>query len=411
MLKIKKIVSFVLLALTLVISVTDVLPIVKNDAFVQASTIRISKTKLNLEVGKKATLKMIGTKKKVTWNSSNKSVATVSSKGQVTAKKKGSTTITAKVDKKTYTCKITVKNKNDLVVTVGKSKIYMDEMMYYIYVFETIGSLYDAFSESETSIFENEEIKNLLLDEVIMNEILYEKALKEGYIITKNEIAENKETVSLLLEYMSEEQLKITGFTEKTLLKVLEKSTISEKIENDILKSFNIDKAVVTATINKEDYRQYNTAYMFFPSTVISDSGKYIDNKESALKDAKAALEASKKGIAFDNIILGYDDAITDTLNFVKGDQNTEKAFEDAALKLKNDEYSDVVETDSGYYIIKMINNNSVEAYDEAVSDAIATEEEKQLNEYYEKIKKDYKITINHKVWDKIDLGHVTTVY
>ncbi len=46
---------------------------------------------------------------KITWKSSNKKVATVSSKGKVTAKKKGKATITAKVAGKTYKCKVTVK--------------------------------------------------------------------------------------------------------------------------------------------------------------------------------------------------------------------------------------------------------------------------------------------------------------
>ena len=41
---------------------------------------------------------------------SKKSVASVSSKGVVTAKKKGTAIITAKIGKKKYTCKITVRN-------------------------------------------------------------------------------------------------------------------------------------------------------------------------------------------------------------------------------------------------------------------------------------------------------------
>ena len=47
-------------------------------------------------------------KTKATWKSSNPKVATVSSKGKVTAKKKGTTTITAKVGKTIYKCKVTV---------------------------------------------------------------------------------------------------------------------------------------------------------------------------------------------------------------------------------------------------------------------------------------------------------------
>ena len=54
-------------------------------------------------------LKVTGTKKKVVWKSSNKKVATVSSTGKVTGKKKGTATITAKVGGKSYKCKVTVK--------------------------------------------------------------------------------------------------------------------------------------------------------------------------------------------------------------------------------------------------------------------------------------------------------------
>lgn len=65
-------------------------------------------------VGKKCTLKLVSpAKAKTTWKSSNKSIATVNSKGVVTAKKKGTVTITctAKYGSTTQklTCKVTVK--------------------------------------------------------------------------------------------------------------------------------------------------------------------------------------------------------------------------------------------------------------------------------------------------------------
>ena len=73
--------------------------------------IKLSKSKLTLYVGKTKTLKLKGTKKNPKWSSSKKSVATVTKKGKVKAKKKGSTVITAKLGKKKYKCKVTVKSK------------------------------------------------------------------------------------------------------------------------------------------------------------------------------------------------------------------------------------------------------------------------------------------------------------
>jgi len=91
----------------------------------EAATIKLNKSKTTIYVGKTETLKITGTKKKATWESSDKKVATVSQKGKVTAKKKGTATITAKVGKKTYKCKVTVKNpyinKKSLIMVVGQT--------------------------------------------------------------------------------------------------------------------------------------------------------------------------------------------------------------------------------------------------------------------------------------------------
>ena len=69
---------------------------------------KLNRTKVTLLKGEKTTLKVTGTKQKVAWRSSKKSVATVNSKGQVVAKNKGSATIYAKVSKKTYKCVVKV---------------------------------------------------------------------------------------------------------------------------------------------------------------------------------------------------------------------------------------------------------------------------------------------------------------
>ena len=69
----------------------------------------LSATKLSVYVGKTATLQMKNTNAKVAWSTSNKSIATVNSKGVVKGIKAGNANITATVNKKKYVCKVTVK--------------------------------------------------------------------------------------------------------------------------------------------------------------------------------------------------------------------------------------------------------------------------------------------------------------
>ncbi len=86
---------------------------------------KISKSKATLLTGQTLQLKLSGTKGKTKWTSSKKSVVTVSGSGKVTAKKSGSATITAKVGKKKYSCKVTVESpklsKKSLTLKVGET--------------------------------------------------------------------------------------------------------------------------------------------------------------------------------------------------------------------------------------------------------------------------------------------------
>lgn len=72
-------------------------------------TPKLSKKSATIKVGKTLQLKLNGNTQKVTWESSKPSVATVSKKGKITAKKSGKCVVTATVSNKSYKCNITVK--------------------------------------------------------------------------------------------------------------------------------------------------------------------------------------------------------------------------------------------------------------------------------------------------------------
>ena len=82
-------------------------------------TITLSSSSIELEEGeiKTLTATISDTSKNVTWSSDDTNVATVEN-GKVTANKAGTAIITAKVDDKTATCKVTVKEKKEEVKEV-----------------------------------------------------------------------------------------------------------------------------------------------------------------------------------------------------------------------------------------------------------------------------------------------------
>lgn len=96
----KKIASMFLLILLVIV-------LLPNN--VQAAKTKLSKTKITIQNGNTYSLNLQNNTNAIKWTSNNKKIATVSNEGLVTGKKVGSCTVTAKVGKKKYSCKVTIK--------------------------------------------------------------------------------------------------------------------------------------------------------------------------------------------------------------------------------------------------------------------------------------------------------------
>lgn len=118
---------------------------------IQVETPTISKTSLSLYTNGSYTLKMSGTRQKVSWQSSKPSVATVNSKGIITAKKTGTVMITAVVSNRKYTCKVVVKQKS-----ISTNKVPVCATSQTIYA-RGVGDTFDSLQLPNCFIY----IKNL----------------------------------------------------------------------------------------------------------------------------------------------------------------------------------------------------------------------------------------------------------
>lgn len=120
--KLQKALWIGVLALLLAFSpVSDKMP--ASVSTVYAAPTKLNYTKKNLVIGQTFTLKSkVG--KAAAYQSSNKSIATVTKKGVVKAKAPGDViiTVTTKTGKK-YTCKVSVRNQVDFIIFAGQSNM------------------------------------------------------------------------------------------------------------------------------------------------------------------------------------------------------------------------------------------------------------------------------------------------
>lgn len=91
-----------------------------------AGNISISKTSMTIQVGVQKTLKINGTKEKISWKSENPDIATVDTSGVVRGMEAGTTKILANVGENTYTCTVKVQKRQIRVLlkTTGYGSIF-----------------------------------------------------------------------------------------------------------------------------------------------------------------------------------------------------------------------------------------------------------------------------------------------
>ncbi len=325
-------------------------------------------------------------------------------------------------------CSKKAKNDTPVVTVVNDSKIHMDEMMYYIYQSEADGNAneekYQAFfgesyweTKDETGTTNRELAKTETMELAIRNDIFYQKAMEAGYALSKDETQETLKRVETTMEGWTDKQKLVMGITKERLMEILTKLSIANAYEKDFRDTLEVDEATATSTIYEEDYKEYDVLYLYVPTVTFSQDSNMIaySNKEKQAAYEKAAklLAKAKQGAEFSDLLM-EDDTVegmeTSEVTFIKGDEIFGTDFEKAALALSNGEIANsIVEEEDGYYIIKMVDKDSKESYQDTINRAVEDAWEDAFSKAYEKIKEEYEITIQEKVWDPIEIG--TTTY
>lgn len=320
----------------------------------------------------------------------------------------------------------------DVAMTVGNEKIYKDELMYYVFETENDAQFMDNFykqiygsgywESADDSGLTNSELEKLNIKDQAARDIILEKeAVNSGISLTDEEAAAADETAKTLFEQMSAADRKNNGITLERLTKISRRISLGEKYEKHQIEGYDIDDEGIRAEVDKDEYRQYNIQYYSVPYVKTDEENNEQPLGDEEIKELEKKLldlrERAEKGEDFESLI-GEDEESDITFSGIeaekvwKADTNFSDTITSVIYNMQDDEISDVIkDEDSGeLYLIKMLDNNSDEAYeDEVKSRILAKEEESFTNEYIQKLLPSYSIKYKDSVWDKINLGSIFT--
>jgi peptidyl-prolyl cis-trans isomerase C len=236
-----------------------------------------------------------------------------------------------------------------------------------------------------------------IIESLIRREILYQESRKAGIKIDKKDI--DREIDALKKQFLSDaeyqNELIRKNLSEDMLRAHVEQTLLVQKyVERQFLEKVDVADADLTAYYESHLYLfkqplQVRVSHIF----IQCDPKWEASRKQEARRKADQILKDLKKGKDFASLAREYSDGPTRTtggeLGYIKVGQ-LERQLERAIFNLKPGELSDIIETDYGFHLFKVIDKKpeTILAYDnvkEKIRQSLRGEKAKQEADLYAK--------------------------
>lgn len=314
--------------------------------------------------------------------------------------------------------------------TQKKDTVYMKEAVYSIYQVENQYNQYSSIYQQlyGKTYWEMEDVdskgrngasaaKKQVMDSLKQREILYMEAQKRGYSLTAEEEKTAENNVTDTMKNFTDKQKSLEGLDEKTLKSEFKKNALAEKFRQILIKESGVDEEALKATVNKKDYRQYTLQYYKVSNQETSgEETKEVsaEQKQTNLTNMQALQEKAKTAEDFTKLLDDNDKTGIQyqTENLIQKDLKDStflnKKLRKQIMKMDNGQISDIIEGDDGYYLIKMVNNDDSEAYDNQCQSVVNEEETKQFNARYAEFAPNYVTEVQSYWKGRVKLGSYT---
>ncbi|MBQ4068226.1 MAG: peptidylprolyl isomerase [Lachnospiraceae bacterium] len=242
-------------------------------------------------------------------------------------------------------------------------------------------------------------VKNIVKERLAQVSALNQLAKKNKITLSEKEEKKIKRAAQAFYEGLSDEEIEYMDIELEDVDEAYSKYALAEKVYSELTKDIEPEVSDADALVIKVQ-SIYIKTYSVDAEGNITEYSK--EEKKDAKQKAKDLLSQVKEEDAdFYEIASKYSDA--EEVEYVFGKGEMVEEFEEAAYLLKDDQISKLVTTDTGYYIIKCIEDYMIEETQANKESIIAQEKDKGFKEVYEPFLDSVTSEFNDKVWNEID--------
>ncbi|MBQ3078838.1 MAG: peptidyl-prolyl cis-trans isomerase [Clostridia bacterium] len=248
-------------------------------------------------------------------------------------------------------------------------------------------------------------VKSDVFKEILMMNVFYGMAVDLKLALTDEEkrlCLEDARSHYQSLPVNQASQIDVTD-----LATVFEKQLLADRVYSMLLGSIAIDESKAFEKVDAEKYVTYEIEYLFCQKTDFTENGASIpltqEKREmivSALRNAKNAESLSEEAKKLSSIGIFFAQS-----RFVSGEENIDPTLYQAVQALSPGETSDVIETDYGLFLVRLISNSDQSALNAAIDEAIYQMRVSAFQESYDELYSGAEYEINVSFWDSLTVG------
>lgn len=233
------------------------------------------------------------------------------------------------------------------------------------------------------------------LKETILGQIAQIKSmtlLAEEYKIELSEAEQKKvqEAAKKYYDSLNEAEREYLEIDEETIAGLYEEYALANKVYEEITQ--NVDTEV-----SDDEARKITVQEIFFQA----GEGDAKNHKSAQYKKAKKILKEVRSENA-DFLEIAEQNSESETIEYTFGKGEQEKEIETAAFNLDTDQISDIVETDSGYVIMKCVSNFDREQTDANKAEIVKQRKTEAFDAVYDEFISKQPSQLNDKLWESI---------
>lgn len=295
-----------------------------------------------------------------------------------------------------------------IFMTVGDREVTAGMANFYVrYQQALIESVYASYmgdnvwkQEIEAGVTYEDNMKDTILEQLKELYILAANVDKYDVTLTDEEKEAIKATATEFEKANSKDAKKKASTSKEYAREYLELALIKQKMTDSI--SDDIDKEVAT-----EEIAQKGMKYVLFATKETDANGEKTELNEKQIsklkKDAQDLLDAAKKNGSLDTP--AKEKGITvETLSFDASSTALDSDVIKAADALKKGEFSNVIKTEEGFYVVQLVSEFDSEATVAKKNEILAQRGSERYNELVAEWIKEVKVKVNDDVWKNMSL-------